>query len=89
MTMRKIAVTVPEDVLRSAKRSVARGAAKTLSAYVSTALKQQAMVDELDVMLAAMLAETGGPLSKAEEERALVALYGKSPSTPRTRARAK
>ena len=76
MTTAKIAITVPEQVLRHARGAVRRGKARSLSAYVSAALVQKNMLDDLGEMLTEMLARTGGPLTKAEERAADLALDG-------------
>ena len=76
MTTAKVAVTIPERVLRQARGAVRRGQARSLSAYVSAALVQQTMLDDLDQLLTEMLAESGGPLTKAEERAADLALDG-------------
>jgi len=76
MTTVKIAVTVPELVLRRARGAVRRGKARSLSAYVSAALVQKSMLDDLGEMLEEMLARTGGPLTKAEERAADLVLDG-------------
>jgi Arc/MetJ-type ribon-helix-helix transcriptional regulator len=69
MTTMKVAVSLPEETLRRAKRAVRRGRAESLSAYVSVALDQKATLDELDDLLNEMLDETGGPATPAEEQR--------------------
>ena len=84
MTTSKIAVSVPSDVLTRARAAVRKGHGTSLSAYVSSALDQKLMQDELDELLEEMLAETGGPLTNAELRRAREALG--SPA-PRARAR--
>jgi Arc/MetJ-type ribon-helix-helix transcriptional regulator len=76
MTTAKIAVTVPEDVLRRARGAVRRGEARSLSAYVTAALEEKTTLAELELMLDEMLASTGGPLTRAEEQRADRVLYG-------------
>lgn len=53
-----------------------RGKARSLSAYVSAALVQKSMLDELGEMLEEMLARTGGPLTRAEERAADLVLDG-------------
>lgn len=85
MTTSKIAVSIPDDVLVSARRAVKRGRAPSLSAYVSSALRHQATLDELDVLLDELLAETGGPLTAAERRAADRALFGAA--GPRRRRR--
>ena len=82
MTTAKIAVTIPEQVLRQARGAVRRGQARSLSAYVSAALAQKTMLDDLDTLLTEMLAQTGGPLTKAEERAADLALDGPRPRRP-------
>lgn len=64
MTAIKIAVTVPEDVLRRAKAQVKAGHAKTLSSLVSEAVEEKVARNELSAILDAMDAEHG-PVSKA------------------------
>jgi antitoxin ParD1/3/4 len=83
MTTSKIAVTVPDEVLSRAREAVRRGRSASLSAYVSAALDQKLMQDELDDLLQEMLTETGGPLSPRELERAEKAL--KVPQRARAR----
>jgi len=55
-----------------------------MSAYVAAALEQKATLDELEDLLAQMLAETGGALTGAEKRAADKALFG-----PRRRARSR
>jgi hypothetical protein len=61
MTAIKIAVTVPEDVLKRAKSHVKAGKAKTLSALVSEAVEEKVARNELAEILDAMDAERGPP----------------------------
>lgn len=69
-TKSKIAVSLPTDVLDSARAQVRAGRAPSMSSYVAEALKQRTESDDLDHLLATMLAETGGPLT--DEERAQI-----------------
>lgn len=86
MTTTKIAITVPERILVRARAAVRRGRARSLSAYVSAAIDQKVMLDDLDAMLEEMLAATGGPLTAAELEQAREDLLGPaSPRAPRAR----
>lgn len=62
----KIAVTLPTDLVESARSAVQAGRASSVSAYVAGALEQRVKLDELDALLAEMLAETGGPLTESE-----------------------
>jgi hypothetical protein len=64
MTAIKIAVTVPENVLKRAKAQVKAGQAKTLSALVSEAVEEKVARNELTAILDAM-DEEHGPVSKA------------------------
>jgi hypothetical protein len=66
MTMLKVAVTVPEKVLRDAKRAVRAERAKTLSAYVSMAIAEKLERDTLIETLDAMDADLGLPNRAAQ-----------------------
>jgi Arc/MetJ-type ribon-helix-helix transcriptional regulator len=61
MTTTKVTLTIPTDVLQSAKRQVQEGRAKSLSALVSEALDEKLRRAELDRILGAMDAEHGSP----------------------------
>ena len=76
MTMAKIAVSLPRDVVRRARRAVGRGRAPSMSAYVAAAVEQKTKLDELEDLLQEMLAETGGPLTASERRAAQAALLG-------------
>lgn len=79
MTTQKIAVTVPERTLASARRAVKAGKAESLSAYVSRAIEQKTMLDDLDSLLEEMLKETGGSLTAREKTWADSMLSGRAP----------
>lgn len=66
MTAVKIAVTVPEQVLKRARAQVRAGKAKTLSSLVSAAVEEKVARDELADILEALDA-AHGPLSKADK----------------------
>ena len=68
MTTAKIAVSLPEEVLRRAQRAVRRGRAPSMSAYVAEALEQRSKLDDLEELLDEMLEETGGPLTAKERQ---------------------
>jgi len=70
MTVSKIAVSVPDAVVKRVRRAVARGRAPSVSAYVTAALEHQAQLDELEEMLEGMLELTGGPPTPAEKREA-------------------
>ena len=61
MTVAKIAVTIPVEVLEAAQKEVASGRAKSLSALVSQAVDEKMRRDELADILDAMDAEHGKP----------------------------
>jgi Arc/MetJ-type ribon-helix-helix transcriptional regulator len=74
MTIVKIAVSLPERLVSHAKRSVKKGRASSVSAYIAGALDEQVKLDDLRGLLREMLAETGGPLTAAERRAADAAL---------------
>jgi antitoxin ParD1/3/4 len=76
MTMSKIAVSLPEELIARARRAVARGRAESVSGYVAVALAEKAKLDDLAELLEEMLAETGGALTAAERRAADRALRG-------------
>ena len=78
MTVAKITVSLPEDLVRRARRAVERGDAPSLSAYVATALRSRLDDRDLDQMLDETLARTGGPIT-ADEQRWLDELFDRSP----------
>jgi hypothetical protein len=65
MNSAKVAVSMPADVLRLAKKEVAAGRAKSLSAFVSEAVDEKLHRDELTAILDAMDAEHGKPTKAA------------------------
>jgi len=79
MTMSKIAVSLPAELVTQARRATREGRATSVSAYVATALEMQAKLDDLNQLLEEMLAETGGPLTAAERRAADAALGMKGP----------
>lgn len=70
MTKAKIAVTLPPALVARARRAVRMGSADSVSAYIAAALEEKTKLDDLEEMLAQMLAETGGPLTEAERRAA-------------------
>lgn len=85
MTTAKIAVSLPEEVLRRARRAIRRGRAPSMSAYVAAALEQKNRLDDLDELLEEMLAETGGPMTAKERQWAYRLLQGKPSRSRRAR----
>lgn len=65
MTTEKVALSIPREVLLSAKRRVRAGGAKSLSAFVSNALDEKIRRDQLSEVLDAMDARHGKPDEKA------------------------
>ena len=66
----KIAVSLPAQLVKSAKNAVRDGRAQNVSAYLAEALADKVMFDDLSALLEEMLAETGGPLTKTERRAA-------------------
>ena len=61
MNSAKVALSMPADVLRLAKKEVAAGRAKSLSSFVAEAVDEKLRRDELTSILDAMDAEYGAP----------------------------
>ncbi len=59
-------MTVPDSVLAVARHDVERGAAASLSAWVTEAAEAKARRESLADVLAELLEESGGPLSTEE-----------------------
>ncbi len=74
MTTAKVALSIPADVRRQAKKEVATGRAKSLSSFVSEALDEKLRRTELSAILDAMDAEHGEPSKgdRAWAERVLL-----------------
>jgi Arc/MetJ-type ribon-helix-helix transcriptional regulator len=71
MTRRaKIAISLPQEVAEGARRAVQRGEASNVSAYITEALRQRVLLDDLSSLLAEMLEESGGPMTSAERRAA-------------------
>jgi Arc/MetJ-type ribon-helix-helix transcriptional regulator len=85
-TYEKIAVSLPSKAAESARRAVRQGRAPSVSAYVAAAIEDKSKLDDLATLLDEMLAETGGPLTAAEQRAADRALGGRS-RTPASRKR--
>ncbi len=66
MTTAKVAVTVPVEVLRLARKEVRAGHAKSLSAFVSEAVHEKLRRAELSEILDAMDVEHGPPDQRAK-----------------------
>ena len=66
---RKIAVTLPEELVTAAQEAVAQGRASSVSAYVAEAMAERAKLDDLDELLEELLERTGGPLTAKERRQ--------------------
>lgn len=66
MTVTKVTVSLDPAVIDRAKRDVAAGRAKSLSAWLNEAARAQVEREDLEAVLAQLLDETGGPPSQAE-----------------------
>ena len=62
----KVAISLPDDVLASARQAVANGRASSLSGYIASTLAERQDYEDLAELLAEMAAETGGP---SDEDR--------------------
>lgn len=78
MKSAKIAVSLPDALVRQARSAVRRGRASSVSSYVAVALEEKVKLDDLADLLEQMLAETGGMLTAAERRAADRALNGVS-----------
>ncbi len=61
MNASKVALSMPAEVLRLAKKEVAAGHAKSLSSFVAEAVDEKLRRDELSAILDAMDVEHGKP----------------------------
>ena len=68
MTYKKIAISLPSHAAEHVRREVRAGRASSVSAYIAQAVEQKAKEDSLETLLAEMLAESGGPVTKDEHE---------------------
>lgn len=83
MSSAKVAISIPDEVLRVARREVKAGRAKSLSALVSEAIDEKLRRDELAAILDAMDVEYGPPRAG---EKAWARRLVRAPSSS-TRAR--
>jgi Arc/MetJ-type ribon-helix-helix transcriptional regulator len=66
MTVTKVTVSLDPDVADRARRDVAEGRAKSLSSWLNEAAKARIDREDLQVVLAELLDESGGPPTEAE-----------------------
>ena len=65
MNSAKVALSMPAEVLRLARREVARGRARSLSSFVAAAVDEKLQRDELSAILDEMDAAHGKPSKTA------------------------
>ncbi len=70
MTVVKVAVSLPPEALEVAKDAVRRHEARSVSAYVATAIQEKAEREGLRAVLAEVFTETGGAPTTRERARA-------------------
>ena len=70
MTVTKVTVSLDPAVAERARRDVAEGKAKSLSAWLNDAGRARAEGQDLAQVLAELFDETGGPLAEEEVARA-------------------
>lgn len=70
MTVEKVTVSLDPAVAERARRDVAEGKAKSLSAWLNDAGRAWAEGEDLAEVLAELFDETGGPLTEQELSRA-------------------
>lgn len=66
MTVAKVTVSLDQAVAERARRDVAEGKAKSVSAWLNDAGRARAEGEDLAVVLADLVADTGGPLTQQE-----------------------
>jgi Arc/MetJ-type ribon-helix-helix transcriptional regulator len=66
----KIAISLPDELVERARQAVQSGEAPSVSAYVAQAMAERAHREDLATVLSEMLAESGGPMTKAERTAA-------------------
>jgi len=70
MTVAKVTVSLDQAVADRARRDVAEGRAKSLSAWLNDAGRARVEGEDLAEVLAALFEDTGGPLTEQELARA-------------------
>ena len=66
MQKARVTVTVRREVLKRAERQVKRGKAKSVSAWIDSAMEEKARREDLAALLAEMRAENGPPTKEEE-----------------------
>ncbi len=70
MTVAKVTVSLDPVVAERARRDVAQGTAKSVSAWLNDAARARIESEDLAVVLAELFEDTGGPLTEQELARA-------------------
>lgn len=70
MTTAKVTVSLDPGVAERARRDVAEGRARSVSAWLNDAARARLESDDLAAVLAELFDATGGPLTEQELERA-------------------
>ncbi len=70
MTVSKVTVSLDPAVAERARRDVAEGRAKSVSAWLNDAGRTRVNGDDLAIVLAELFDDTGGPLTEQELARA-------------------
>lgn len=70
MTVSKVTVSLDPAVAERARREVAEGRARSVSAWLNDAARDRLEDEDLESVLAELFADTGGPLTKQELARA-------------------
>ena len=70
MKSAKIAVSLPDNLVRQARGAVRGGRASSVSSYVAAALEEKVKLDDLAELLQQMLAETGGTMTAPQRRAA-------------------
>lgn len=68
MTKSKIAISVESDLVNAARAMVESGRASSVSAYIGEALAEKLAVDDSKLFFDELLAESGGPITEAEQK---------------------
>jgi hypothetical protein len=76
-TRTRVTVTIPDAVLKAARRDVESGAAPSLSAWVTDAAEAKARREGLNHVLDELLEASGGPLTEEEAEWARAQLQAR------------
>lgn len=70
MTVSKVTISLDSEIVERARRDVAEGKAKSVSAWLNDAARDRVEDEDLATVLGELFAATGGPLTEAELTRA-------------------